>query len=81
MKYTPENQHVPLYIDSVKEMVAYSLANDPSYDFFLKEYFNDSRVALLKGLVMAYTIWLMKRLLGRRTGIWRRKARKPSLPR
>jgi hypothetical protein len=50
MKYTPEKQHVHLYIDSVKEMVAYSLANDPSYDFFLKEYFKDSRVALLKGV-------------------------------
>jgi hypothetical protein len=50
MKYTPENQQVHLYIDSVKEMVAYSPANDPSYDFFLKEYFKDSRVALLKGV-------------------------------
>ena len=50
MKYTPENQQVHLYIDSVKEMVAYSLANDPSYDFFLKEHFKGSRVALLKGV-------------------------------
>ena len=50
MKYTPENQQVHLYIDSVKEMVAYSLANDPSYDFFLEGYFKGSRVALLEGV-------------------------------
>jgi hypothetical protein len=33
-----------LYVKSVKEMVA----NDPSYEFFLKEYFAGSKTKLLR---------------------------------
>jgi hypothetical protein len=50
MKYTPQDQDVHIYIKSVKEMVAYSLANDPIDDFFHKGYFASSRDALLKSV-------------------------------
>ncbi|PMD61137.1 uncharacterized protein K444DRAFT_628226 [Hyaloscypha bicolor E] len=44
------DQDVHIYIKSVKEMVAYSLANDPIDDFFHKGYFASSRDALLKSV-------------------------------
>jgi hypothetical protein len=50
MKYTPQDQDVHIYIKSVKEMAAYSLANDPINDFFHKGYFASSRDALLKSV-------------------------------
>jgi len=50
MKYHPRNQRPALYIEYVKEMVAYSLTHDPSYDFYLKDYFSSAKHALRKDL-------------------------------
>jgi hypothetical protein len=50
MKYHPRNQRPALYIEYVKEMVAYSLTQDPSYHFYLKDYFSSAKHALRKDL-------------------------------
>jgi len=48
LKYARYNQQTPLLIESMKEIVAYALANDPSYDFFLKEYFVGARIKIAR---------------------------------